>query len=279
VCHYRSVLGRLASCALSVLCRQRSVILGYHGLGSSPFHEDPHHLQITPQRFRMQLELLLEAGFEFLTVAELAERTGGSTPAPGQAALTFDDGMADNHSVLMPLLREYGLPATVYVTTGLIGKPNPWMTGGSDARMMTEEELRELVANGIELGAHTVSHPDLTQLSQSECLREMVESRRHLERVTGTPVKTFAYPHCRYSREAVAAAAAAAFTAAVTCEGRGSWSPLEMKRAMLTGKDGVPTFVLKLYDAYQPVYDNRPGRALRAATRELRRRGRASSTR
>ena len=249
---------------------RRSLILGYHGVATSDPGEDPHNLRVTPDRFRAQVELLLGAGFEIVTVAEMSERAAGQTPPPGLAALSFDDGMEDNHSVLLPILRDYAIPATVYVTTGLIGQANPWLAPESGARMMIEDELRELAAAGVELGAHTVTHPDLSRLDHAACLREMTESREAIERLTGATVKTFAYPFCRYGQEAVAAAADAGFLAAVTCEGRGGWSRYELKRAMLTGKDGWPSFLLKAIDAYQPLYDSRAGKLLRAGTREAR---------
>ncbi len=257
--------------------KRRSAIVGYHGVGPSTAAEDTRNLRVRPERFRAQVELLRDAGFEFVTVAELACRAAGGTPPPGMVALSFDDGMADNHSVLLPLLREYGITATVYVATGMIGAPNPWM--GEGARMMTANELRDLHAAGVELGAHTVSHPDLSTLTRAACLDEMVASRRAIEELTGAPVRTFAYPFCRYGPEAVAAASEAGFEAAVTCEGRGSWRRFEMKRAMLTGKDGLPSFMLKLLDAYQPLFDSPPGRLLRVSTRAARRRFGASGRR
>ena len=249
---------------------RRSLILAYHGVAPSDPGEDPHNLRVPPSRFRAQVELLLGAGFEMVTVADLAERAGGGTAPPGLAALSFDDGMEDNHSVVLPILREYRIPATVYVTTGLIGQANPWLAPESRARMMTEAELRELAAAGVELGAHTVTHPDMSLLDHAACLREMVESREALERLAGAAVSTFAYPFCRYGEAAVAAAADAGFLAAVTCEGRGGWSRYELRRAMITGKDGFPSFLLKASDAYQPLFDSRPGRLLRAATRAAR---------
>ena len=258
-------------------CERRSAIVGYHGVGPSTAAQDPRNLRVWPERFRAQVELLRDAGFEFVTVAELARRASGGRPPAGMVALSFDDGMDDNHTVLLPLLREYAIPATVYVATGMIGAPNPWM--GDGARMMTADELRELHAAGVELGAHTVSHPDLSTLPRAACLDEMARSRAALEELTGAPVRTFAYPFCRYGPEAAAAAAQAGFDAAVTCEGRGSWRRFEMKRAMVTGKDGIPSFMLKLLDAYQPLFDSPPGRLVRASTRAARRRLRYSGRR
>jgi peptidoglycan/xylan/chitin deacetylase (PgdA/CDA1 family) len=261
--------------AFRALRERRSLILAYHGV-APPLRadEDPEFLRVDPDRFRTQLELLLEAGFEFLTVADLAARAnGGDGPPPGLAALSFDDGMDDNHAILMPLLAEYGLPATVYVTTGMIGKPNPWIA--RDARMMTREELVDLVAAGFELGAHSVTHPDMSQLDREQCLREMLQSREELEALTGRPVRTFAYPFCKYGDAALAAVAEAGFEAAVTCQGRGCWSRYELKRVMITGKDGLPSFLLKAWEAYGPLWDSAPGRAFRVTTRTARRRLRA----
>lgn len=265
-----AVLQRLAR----TLRARRSVILCYHGVGPTSTSLDPGFLRVRPDVFRAQLELLLGAGFEFVTVAELADRSGGAEPPPGLAALSFDDGMDDNHAVALPILTELGVTATVYVATGLIGKPNPWLAPGAGARMMDEPELRELAAAGFEIGAHSVTHPDLSQLDYETCLREMTESRRTLERVVGAPVQTFAYPFCRYGPAALAAARASGFTAAVTCQGLGSWDRYELKRSLITGKDGLPIFLLKLTDAYQPLFDSGPSRLVRAATRGLRERRR-----
>ncbi len=259
--------------ALRVLRSRRSVILGFHGVAPRDPAVDPENHTMDPDRFRVEVGRLLCAGFEFVTVAELARRAGGGRPPAGLAVLSFDDGMDNNHSVLLPILRELGVPATVYVITGLIGRPNPWMGARSGARMMTEDELRELAAGGVEIGAHTVTHPDMSQLGRDACLDEMVRSKQALEALLGAPVETFAYPYCRYGPEAVDAARAAGFTAAVTCLGNGSWAPYETKRSMMTGRDGPVAVALKVLELYDPLFNSLPGRALRASTRRIRRRG------
>jgi peptidoglycan/xylan/chitin deacetylase (PgdA/CDA1 family) len=254
------------------ISRRRSVILCYHGIARATAEDDPEFLRVDPDRFRGQVEFLAGSGFDFVTVADLASRLDGGPPPAGLAALSFDDGLQDNHEVLLPILRGYGIPASVYVMTGHIGRRYPWMPERAGARLMTESELRELASAGIELGAHTVTHPDLSTLGQEECLREIVESRRTLERLTGAEVRTFAYPFCKYGEAAVAAVREAGFAAAVTCQGRGDWSRFTLKRALITGKDGPVSFVLKLVDAYQPLFDSVPGRLVRSTTRGLRRR-------
>ena len=201
----------------------------------------------------------------------LRRADGRSAAPPGRVALSFDDGMEDNYRVLLPILKQYRIPATVYVATGLIGGPNPFMPPDAGARMMNREELLELADAGVELGAHSSTHPDLSALGREQCRREMQASREALERLTGRPVKTFAYPFCSYGEAAVEAAAETGFAAAVTCQGRGGWRRYELKRSVVTGKDGTPSFVLKLWDAYQPLFDSALGRMLRRASRGPRR--------
>jgi peptidoglycan/xylan/chitin deacetylase (PgdA/CDA1 family) len=257
---------------LRTLSTRRSVILAYHGIGPSMSAADPSFLRVPATRFRAQVQALIDAGFELVTVAELAARAGGGEPPPGLAAISFDDGMQDNHTAALPILRELGVAATVYVTTGLIGESNPWL--GYEQRMMTAEELCELHAAGWELGAHTVTHPDLSQLDRAACVEELSVSRATLETMTGARVRTFAYPFCKYGPAALEAVAEVGFEAAVTCNGRGSWSPYEMKRSMITGKDRGASFVLKLWELYQPLFESAPGRATRAVTRGARSRAR-----
>ena len=266
----------MIAAALKPLARSRSISLCYHGLGHSTAAGDPHFLMVRPDRFRAQVELLLGAGFRFVTVAELAARMpqGGGPPPPGLAALSFDDGMEDNHSVLLPILREYGIPATIYVTTGFLGGPNPWMDA-PEVRYMNADEIRAVAAAGVEIGAHTVTHPDLAELSEADCLREMTESRDVLADITGDPVTTFAYPFCSYGPAALAAVRKAGFAAAVTCHRRGGWTQYEMQRVMITGKDGLPSFVAKTVGVYESLFHSAAGRGLRTATRGARARARS----
>jgi peptidoglycan/xylan/chitin deacetylase (PgdA/CDA1 family) len=248
------------------------VSVGYHGVDDVRLEDDPENLCVAPERFRRQLDLLLDAGFEVVTVAELAERAAGGPPPPGLAALSFDDGMESNHRVVLPMLREAGVAATVYVVSGWIGEPHPHLRDGS--RLMTADELREMARAGIELGSHSVTHPDLTTVSAEECNREVADSVAAIEELSGRTVRTFAYPYCRYDDAAVAAVRRARLSAAVTCEGRGDWTPHRMKRAVVTSKDGLPSFVAKLADLYQPAFESGPGRLLRSATRDARGRAR-----
>ncbi len=125
---------------IELLHRSRSVILGYHGVGRAPFLQDLSRLTVRPSRFRAQIQLLADAGFKFVTVAQLARLAEGGEPPPGYAAISFDDGMRNNLTVALPILQEYDIPATVYVTIGTMGGVSPWV-GAGDNRMLDEREV------------------------------------------------------------------------------------------------------------------------------------------
>jgi peptidoglycan/xylan/chitin deacetylase (PgdA/CDA1 family) len=232
--------------------RRGSVILGYHGVGSSSVADDPYLLRVRPDRFRLHVEMLLAAGFQFVTMADFATRMNGDRGRPtGYAVVTFDDGMQDNREQALPILSEYGISATVYVLAGTIGRPNPWMRPPLGLRMMTASELRELAAAGWELGAHSVTHPHMSRLSYDACLKEMVDSRRTVEQLAGVAVRTFSYPFGSHGWTAMTAARAAGFTAAVgTVEGNDS--RYSLRRAMIGGTDRFPVVVVKAAAVYQP---------------------------
>jgi peptidoglycan/xylan/chitin deacetylase (PgdA/CDA1 family) len=245
------------------------VILGYHGITRAPIRQDLSMLLVRPERFRAQIELLLQAGFEFVTVAELARLAGGGEPPAGYAAISFDDGMRNNHATALPILSSYGIAATVYVTIGFIGGESPWIGAASDRSMLSEDEIRELAAAGWELGAHTMTHPDLSQLDYESARREVHESKTALEAIAGVRVETFAYPFGRYNQTAIAAVADSGLIAAVAT-GRGGWSDYELRRVMIGAADPMAIVALKLADRYEPLLQLPPIDLLRRWSKATR---------
>jgi peptidoglycan/xylan/chitin deacetylase (PgdA/CDA1 family) len=262
---------RLWATRMERLCRTRSVILGYHGIARSPLWHDVHRLSLSPKRFRTQLELLIDAGFEFITVAELARLADGGTPPPGYAAISFDDGMRNNLTVALPILQEYGLRATVYVTIGYLGGISPWIGPKTDNRMLSEEEVRDLVGAGWELGAHTMTHPDLSTLDYEDCRREIEDSKTALESIGAVAVETLAYPFGFYDSTVIEAARDSGLLAAVTT-GSGSWAPYELTRAMISALDPISVVLLKLTDRYEPLLQLPPASLLRRVSKQARER-------
>jgi peptidoglycan/xylan/chitin deacetylase (PgdA/CDA1 family) len=118
----------------------------------------------------------------------------------GQLAITFDDGYRDNHRTAAPILARRGLPACFFVTTGFIGSNEvPWWDAraGITSEWLSWDQVRELDAQGFEIGAHTVSHADLGQVEGDPARAEIAGSKSALEEQLGTPVSLFAYPFGR----------------------------------------------------------------------------------
>ncbi len=250
------------------LVARRSVMLGYHGIANAKPSDDLSRLQVPPEQFQRHAELLLAAGFRFVTVETLAALISDGTPPPGLATVSFDDGMQSTFTTAFPIMQRLGLPGTVYVTVGLIGGQNPWVRGPS-GKMLTEEQVRQLSATGWEIGAHTMTHPDLATMELDKCMREMRDSRVALERLVGKQVRTFAYPFGSYNQTAVRAAREVGFVAAVTC-GSGKWDRYELTRAMVSAGDPSPVLGLKLTDHYEPILDAPLIRQARVSSRRIR---------
>ena len=262
--------GRVRAAVLREVARRRSVILGYHGVADVPLEQDPYRLQLPPAVFRLQVELLSEVGFRFLTVAALAAEARGGLPPPGLAAISFDDGLRNNLTTALPLLSELGIPATVYVPSAWVGGQHPGIGTGAGDEILTGAELQELVRRGWEVGAHTVTHADLSLLDYAHCRSEIEHSCEALSQLTGVPVQTFAYPFGRYGPDAVAAARDCGLLAAVTTEPDG-WRSYELPRTMVGGAESMSVFLLKLTGHYESLRQSAPMRTLRAGKGKARR--------
>jgi peptidoglycan/xylan/chitin deacetylase (PgdA/CDA1 family) len=260
---------RLATFLVRRLLEKRPIILCYHSVGHSDPCDDPEFLRVSPERFVAQLDLLAGAGARFTTVAEIAHRLQDGS-ASGLVAISFDDGYQDNHDVVLPILEQRNITATVFVTMGLIGQPSPWLNERSSVRMMTPSELRRMADAGIELGAHTLSHPDLTTIDRAQCQAEVEGSKQQLEALIEREVVTFAYPYFHFddvAREVVLEAGLTGFTGL----SRGSFTdPGAVPRVLVTGKDGLTALVLRICGVYELVLYSRLGHLLRRITRGLR---------
>jgi peptidoglycan/xylan/chitin deacetylase (PgdA/CDA1 family) len=175
-------------------------VLLYHAITARP----PPGLQgftVHPRRFVEHLGVVRDAGRVGLTVSQLAACLKGISQLPGLPVLvTFDDGYADFLNAAEDLLTSR-LPSTLYMTTGEIGS-----TG-----MLTSRQLQSL-DHGVEVGAHSRTHPRLDELSPARLRSEVFGSKADLEDVLRRPVRSFAYPHGDHDhtvRQAVIDSAAA----------------------------------------------------------------------
>ncbi len=163
----------------------RSAILTYHSVDGSG-----SIISVSADLFRRQMESLMEHN---IPVAPLDRILSGSAGV----ALTFDDGYRNFADVALPVLMEFKLPATVFVVSGLCGGESAWESAPGIPRLplMDWNTLRELPAELISLGSHSVSHRDLTRIPDDGMASELRDSRLAIEDLTGRPVNLLAYPY------------------------------------------------------------------------------------
>jgi peptidoglycan/xylan/chitin deacetylase (PgdA/CDA1 family) len=114
--------------------------------------------------------------------------------------ITFDDGYRTVYQEAFPVLREHGMTATIFLTIGETGARGRLPTF-AEREMLSWSEIREMHAAGIDIGAHTLTHPDLTRLPRERVETELRDSKRGIEDALGAPVQCFAYPHGRFDAQ------------------------------------------------------------------------------
>ena len=182
------------SLVLHTLLRLKApIILNFHGVGEGLDN-------LPPDTFLAIVHLLRSQGYSFITADGF---TNARLCLQRVAALTFDDGRKNNFSVVLPLLRKTGAAATFYVCPALIGRrvrfnKVRWSMEPFDrslcSGLMSWSNIRELVAAGMCVGSHTLTHADLARCPDEVAWRELVDSRRILEHELRIPIRHLAYP-------------------------------------------------------------------------------------
>lgn len=257
-------------------------VLMYHAFTAARTQEF-HRWTLSADRLAAHLEYLSGAGYRSITVTELTEylRGGGPDAADRLISLTFDDAYADFHAVALPLLAKHRMTGTLFVPTGHVGGSSGWMCdeGEGDRPILSWAALAEVAASGIEIGAHSRTHPEMDRLPAAALADQTAGPKAELEDRLGAPVTSFAYPYGRYDRRVRDAVAAAGYRAACTMN---SWaatpaSPaLELPRTpvfhYMDGADLAAALAASRVPARRAVL--RAKRAMESPTRLLRALGR-----
>lgn len=201
-------------------------ILMFHSVSEAPQRARTPSLYLSPRRFRAYLRYIARLGFRGVSMGQASRRWLGGDAAKARerlVVLTFDDGFADNFEEALPVLQEHGFTATCYVASDYLGGHNAWDADvlGVRTPMMTRQQLLAWHDAGMEVGAHTRSHRDLSADGDGVTLREEIGgSKKDLEDLLGSAVDHFSYPFGRYHPAAVAAVREAGFSTAVTVRDR-----------------------------------------------------------
>jgi glycosyltransferase involved in cell wall biosynthesis/peptidoglycan/xylan/chitin deacetylase (PgdA/CDA1 family) len=169
--------------------------------------------------FARQLDALTSLGFRFVGLTEALEALDGQGPDDvRRALLTFDDCYVSLLEAGVPLLRSRGIPAVAFAVSGRLGGTSEWTRSQSAAErpLLDADGLRRLAEAGVEIGAHSHTHPALPRLRPDELASEVRGSVDELERRGLARPRAFAYPYGEWdaaARDAVRdAGLAAAFT-------------------------------------------------------------------
>src|SRR5216683_1919592 len=131
------------------------VILMYHSI--APYEHDPYQVTVSPARFEQQMRWLRRRGLRGASVREVLDARASGC-GPGLVGLTFDDGYADFAEYALPVLKQYGFSATVYVIAGRMGGDNEWDPEGPRKPLLTSQQVRQVADAGIEIGSHGLRH-------------------------------------------------------------------------------------------------------------------------
>jgi peptidoglycan/xylan/chitin deacetylase (PgdA/CDA1 family) len=214
---FRSVGLKKSNLALLRTCCERNVlarvkrprdrgvgrILCYHSIGQPAWGVN----DVSPQRFRRHIELALEHGYRFVPASRVVE-TGGATK---ELAITFDDGLKSVMTEAAPILKQYGIPWTVFVVSDWCEQPR----NIAPATFLEWRDVESVMASGAEIGSHSVTHPNFSRLSRGEMQDELGRSRQVIAERVGAAAPTFAIPFGQ-SGDWTAAAAAEARAAGYT---------------------------------------------------------------
>jgi peptidoglycan/xylan/chitin deacetylase (PgdA/CDA1 family) len=175
---------------------------------------------------------------------------GERRSSPRQVALTFDDGYRGLLDHALPVLERFGFRATFFLVSDRVGGTNAWDAQHGDAprALMSWDEAAGLLARGMEIGAHSRTHPFLPDLPDRVLEDEVRRSKETIEDRLGRPVRYFAYPHgllderCR--RSVMAAGYAGACSSEPGGNGRAT-DPFLLRRTEISWHDSIRSFAFK----------------------------------
>jgi peptidoglycan/xylan/chitin deacetylase (PgdA/CDA1 family) len=184
-----------------MMASSRIVFLMYHELelaGRKLCQSEAGYVRyILPlETFRRQMAWLKESGWRGLNVGEAIRY-----PTEPSVCITFDDGCETNLIAAAPVLREFGCNATFYLTAGFLGTPG----------YLNASQVRDLDAQGFEIGCHSMTHPYLSDLPEPDLKHEIMDAKLQIEQIVGHAIEHFSCPGGRYDRRTLQVARHAGF--------------------------------------------------------------------
>jgi peptidoglycan/xylan/chitin deacetylase (PgdA/CDA1 family) len=188
-------------------------ILVYHAVSDKATSQFSPYA-VSPARFAEHVVTLQDLGCVGLTLSDAARRLFDGASLPERAVvLTFDDAFGDFAQHAVPTLMEADFTATLFVPSAYVGSTSRWLTReGEDQRpVMSWSEIQGVAEAGVEVGAHSHTHPQLDRLSKARLAEELGRSKSLLEDGLAREVTAVAYPFGFHSRRVRRAAREAGY--------------------------------------------------------------------
>jgi peptidoglycan/xylan/chitin deacetylase (PgdA/CDA1 family) len=167
----------------------------YHRITDDHSAAKLHPLCVHEQDFRTHLELLDRWGFTTITLLDYQLFLQQKLHLPRKPIILTLDGSAEEiHRVAFPVLRETGSKAVMFVPAEPVLRTQGRRTELAHDSMASHAALREMAAEGMEIGSLSLTHQRLPMIPPDEARREIIISKQKLEMILGLPVRSFAYP-------------------------------------------------------------------------------------
>ena len=210
---------------------------------------------VKPLNFDRQMAYLYKHRYNVISLADLIGRLRKREALPDRTVcLTFDDGFADNYFNVLPVLKKYNFPATIFLLTGYMGKELD-NSQKFPIAIMSEAQAKEMANSGlIEFGSHTDTHSRLEAISNEDFTKELETSRIKIERITGNEWRFFAYPRGFFRKDIIGILKSRNIEAALTVQegliGKDD-DVFLLKRNFINRETGLAQFYAKI----SPVID------------------------
>lgn len=190
---------------------KRVPVLLYHNIdGKGPF-------SVSSDTLRSHFDFLKQNDIRVVSLQDLVNRLEDPKPYSGRVVvITFDDGYKSMYTKLLPLVKEYKYPVTLFVYADFISDK-----GRSP---LTWKELKIMDASGIDIQSHTISHPDLTVFERysdeekSKIFHEMYMCKRIIEKKLAKEVNMIAVPYGRFNQDVLMFAKLAGYKKVLSTE-------------------------------------------------------------
>ena len=236
-------------------------ILCYHNVGPGPPDGKFKLLYTSAEKFERQLWTMRRLGLRGVSIRDGLPQLHGNTRS-NLVMLSFDDGYLDTLTRALPILTSYGFTATCFVVSDAMGTHNSWDAAylQDEKPLMTQQQVQQWLAAGMEVGSHSCSHPRLAELAAADAEREVAGSRAALHAALGVAIEQFAYPYGSFSSSTAELVRRVGYASAVTVVpgiAGASDDRYRLPRILVDGESGWLKFLLQVATPYEDLRHRR----------------------